>query len=426
MKSPFLVHRIEHCPIEQLLTNPKNARVHPDPQIAQLAASIAEFGFVTAVLIGPDNEIICGHGRVLAARTLGLTEVPVIVLDHLTPTQRRALVIADNRLALGSSWNEDMLGRELAALRDEDVDLDLLGFDDQELAQLLAAEESADELTDEDAVPEMPQVPVTRTGDLVMLGNHRLLVGDANEESAHRRVMAGEFADLVFTDLPYNTAYTGYTKDRLTIEGDRMSRVEFEGFLKASFQSYRSVVKHDASLYVCHPWLWQREFQTALEQAGFTARCQLIWAKNTFAWGFGRYKFQHEPIFYCHVAGQKDAWYGNKAQSSLWEENKPAASRLHPTMKPTQLVERALMNSSRRGDILVDLFAGAGSVLIACERKGRKARLMEIDPKYADCIVSRWQKFTGKKAVMDDGRPYDDLARERRLDPCVALLQDAA
>ena len=167
-------------------------------------------------------------------------------------------------------------------------------------------------------------------------------------------------------------------------------------------------------------------FKTALEQAGFAVRCQLIWAKNTFAWGFGRYKFQHEPIFYCHVDGQKDRWHGNKSQSSLWEENKPAASRLHPTMKPTQLVERALMNSSRRGDIVVDLFAGAGSVLIACERKGRKARLMEIDPKYADCIVSRWQKFTGKKAVMDDGRPYDDLARERRLDLCVALLQDAA
>jgi ParB-like chromosome segregation protein Spo0J len=209
MQSPFLVHRIEHCPIEKLLANPKNARVHQDPQVAQLAASIAEFGFVTAVLIGPDNEIICGHGRVLSRAHAWLTEVPVIVLDHLSPTQRRALVIADNQLALGSTWDEEMLTRELAALRDEDVDLDILGFEDQELAQLLAAEESADDLTDEDAVPGIPQVPVTRTGDLVMLGNHRLIVGDANDESAHRRVMADELADLVFTDLPYNSAYTG-------------------------------------------------------------------------------------------------------------------------------------------------------------------------------------------------------------------------
>jgi DNA modification methylase len=174
-------------------------------------------------------------------------------------------------------------------------------------------------------------------------------------------------------------------------------------------------LKPGASLYVCHSSSWQREFQNALEHAGFEVRCQIIWAKNTFAWGFGRYKFQHEPIFYCHVAEQSDTWYGDKSQCTLWQENKPAANRLHPTMKPVELVERALMNSSKTGDIVVDLFGGAGSTLIGCERRGRKARLMELDPKYGDVIVQRWREYTGKEAVLEgDGRSFDEVARERR------------
>ena len=175
-----------------------------------------------------------------------------------------------------------------------------------------------------------------------------------------------------------------------------MSDAEFKQFLEAAFRSCRTAVKPGASLYVCHSSSWQREFQNALEAAGFEVRCQIIWAKNTFAWGFGRYKFQHEPIFYCHVAGQKDPWYGDKSQSTLWEEKKPAANRIHPTAKPVELIERALLNSSKAGDIVADLFGGSGSTLIACERRGRKARLMEIDPKYADCIVRRFQEYTGK------------------------------
>jgi DNA modification methylase len=174
------------------------------------------------------------------------------------------------------------------------------------------------------------------------------------------------------------------------------------------------VVKPGASLYVCHPSSWQREFQNALESAGFEVRCQIIWAKNTFAWGFGRYKFQHEPLFYCHVAGQKDAWYGDRSQSTLWEENKPSANRLHPTMKPVELVERALVNSSKAGDLILDLFGGSGSTLIGCERRGRKARLMEIDPRYADVIVRRYQGYSGQFAVLDcDGRCFDDIREER-------------
>ncbi len=194
-----------------------------------------------------------------------------------------------------------------------------------------------------------------------------------------------------------------------------MSPERFTGFLQEAFLSLRSSSKPGASLYVCHSSSWQREFQNALEAAGFAVRCQIIWAKNTFAWGFGRYKFQHEPIFYCHVVGQSDAWYGDKSQATLWEENKPAANRLHPTMKPVELIERALVNSSKAGDIVVDLFGGSGSTLIGCERKGRKARLMEVDAKYVDCAIRRWQDYTGKAAVLEeDGRSFEEIRSDRR------------
>ncbi len=413
MQSPFLVRDIEHWPIDKLLPYANNARLHSEAQVAQIAASLDEFGFVNPILVGPDHQIIAGHARVAAARKNGLAEVPVIVLGHLSPTQRQALVIADNRLALGASWDEDMLARELATLRDQNLDLSILGFEDQELAELLAAEQSPDGLTDEDAIPAIPDTAVTRRGDRWELGGHQLLVGDAIVANDVQQLMSGDAADLVFTDLPYNVGYEGYTEDRLTIEGDRMSREQFEQFLQASFRSYRSIVKPSASLYVCHSSSWQREFQNAIEQAGFAVRCQLIWAKNTFAWGFGRYKFRHEPLFYCHIQGQKDAWFGDKSQSTLWEENKPAANRLHPTMKPVELTERALVNSSRRGDLVVDLFAGSGSTLLACERLGRRARVMEIDPQYADCILLRWQQYTGKRATLA-GCDYDEMAQQRR------------
>ena len=209
--------------------------------------------------------------------------------------------------------------------------------------------------------------------------------------------------------------YEGYTEDRLKIKGDKMTPDQFHEFLLATFSSYRRIAKPGASMYVCHSCSWQREFQNAMESAGFEVRCQIVWAKNTFAWGFGRYKFQHEPIFYTHVAGHKDPWYGDKSQSTLWEEKKPSANRIHPTAKPVELVERALVNSSKAGDIVADLFGGSGSTLIACERRGRKARLMELDPKYADCIARRWQDYTGKQAILAaDGRTFDVIAEVRR------------
>ena len=305
---------------------------------------------------------------------------------------------------------------ELAALREESFDLNLVGFDDEDLARLLAAADAAEGLTDEDAVPDVSEAPIAVPGDLWLLGkDHRLLVGDATVQTDVQRLMGGDMADLVFIDTPYNCAYAGYTQEHLTIQNDRMSNTEFKQFLEAVFRSCRAAIKSGASLYACHSSSWQREFQNALEAAGFEVRCQIIWAKNTFAWGFGRYKFQHEPIFYCHVAGETDPWYGDKSQSTLWQENKPAANRLHPTMKPVELVERALVNSSKAGDICGDFCAGAGSTLIACERRGRKARLIEIDPKYAQVIIVRWQQYSGKSATLDgDGRTFEEIAQQRR------------
>jgi site-specific DNA-methyltransferase (adenine-specific) len=226
--------------------------------------------------------------------------------------------------------------------------------------------------------------------------------------------MGDEKADVAFLDPPYNVNYEGYTEDRLTIQGDRMSDSDFKQFLEATFRSWRTALKPGASLYVCHASSVQREFQNALEMGGFEVRCQIIWAKNTFAWGFGRYKFQHEPLFYCHLAGQSDAWYGDKSQSTLWQENKPAASRAHPTMKPVELISRALANSSKAGDLVLDLFAGSASTMVACEKAGRNARLCEIDPKYTDVGIRRWEEFTGGDAILDgDGRTFVQIAAER-------------
>jgi DNA modification methylase len=386
-----------------------------DSAVDRMDASIQEFGFAVPMLCRSTGEIVDGHLRFKSARRLGLQELPVVLCDHWTEGQVKAFRLLVNRSVAWAEWDTDLLGAELLDLKARNVDLDLTGFEDVELARLLAAQNSTDGLTDEDAVPEIPKNPVSVRGDLWTLGNHKLLVGDATDGADVATLMAGDAADLIFSDPPYNSAYEGYTKDKLTIQNDDMSPEQFDRFLRDSFASFRTVVKPGASLYICHSSSFQREFQNALEAAGFEVRCQIIWAKNTFAWGFGRYKFRHEPIFYCHVAGQKDAWYGDKSQSTLWEENKPAANRLHPTMKPVELIERALLNSSKAGDLVADLFGGSGSTLIACERRNRKARLMELDPRYADVICQRFQEYVGKAVVLDgDGRTFEEITRERR------------
>ena len=407
---------VEMWPIGRLVPYLRNPRKN-DAAVDRMCGSIQQFGFKVPCLVRSDGEVVDGHLRLKAARKLGITEIPIVLCDEWSPAQVKAFRLMVNRSVGWAEWDEEMLGLELLELKGLDFDLDLTGFDSNELDNYLAGVDATPGLTDEDAAPEPPETPVSRAGDLWMLGNHRVLCGDATNPADIERLMQVERADLVFTDPPYNVDYTGYTKQKLTLKGDRMPEDEFRRFLRTSFDNYRTVIKPGASLYVCHASSVQRDFQDAIESAGFEVRCQIIWAKNTFAWGFGRYKFQHEPIYYCHVAGESDAWYGDKSQSTLWVEKKPAANREHPTMKPVELIERALPNSSKAGDLVVDLFAGSGSTLIACEHRDRNARLMEIDPKYADVIVQRWQEYTGKSATLEGaGRTFAEIASERTSD----------
>jgi DNA modification methylase len=403
--------KIELWPVERLIPYARNALKITQIAVDAVALSIERFGFVQPIVVDKEGVICIGHVRRLAAMKLKLTEVPVHVADYLSPSQIRQLRLMDNRSHENVDWDRDLLGSELLELQALGLDLTVTGFGFDELNTLMS--ELPKGLTDEDAVPNIHEVCVTASGDLWVMGNHRLLCGDATEVSDVERLMCGETADLVFTDPPYNVDYEGYTEDRLKIDGDRMTPEKFREFLRAAFVNYRNLTKPGGSMYVCHSSLWQRDFQDAIELAGFDVRCQIIWAKNTFAWGFGRYKFQHEPIFYAHVTGQRDPWYGDKSQSTLWTEKKPAANRVHPTSKPVELVDRALINSSKSGDIVADLFGGSGSTLIACERRIRMARMMEIDPRYADCIVRRWQEFSGKEAVLADGRRFEAVAAER-------------
>ena len=309
--------RIEYWPIDRLIPYARNPRRN-DSAVERMCSSIREFGFKIPVLARSSGEIVDGHLRLKAARKLGITEIPVITCDEWSPAQVKAFRLLVNRSATWADFDEELLALELQDIQAADFDLSLTGFNDDEIQRLLTDQESLTGLTDEDAAPALPDHPVTRIGDVWILGSHRLRCGDATSQLDVMELMAGEAADMVFTDLPYNVDYEGYTKDHLKIKGDRLSPEQFNQFLASSFASYRGVVKLGASMYVCHPSLFQREFQTALERSGFEVRCQIIWAKNTFAWGFGRYKFQHEPIFYSHVAGESDAWYGDKSQSTLW------------------------------------------------------------------------------------------------------------
>jgi DNA modification methylase len=397
---------IEQWPVSRPIPYARNARKIPQKAVDKVAASIQEFSFRQPIVVDTKGVIIAGHTRLLAAKKLGLETVPVHVAEGLTEGQVKAYRLMDNRSHEEADWDFELIAAELSDLQALAVDFSLTGFDTAELKDILEQDPKAG-LTDEDAAPEATENPTTVRGDVWLLGDHRVLCGDAVDEADIAKLMAGEQADLVFTDPPYNVAYEGYTEDKLTIKNDAMSAEEFRQFLKDTFVSYRMATKTGASMYICHPSLYQREFQEAIEHAGFDVRCQIIWAKNTFAWGFGRYKFQHEPIFYCHVKNESDAWYGDKTQSTLWQEKKPAANRLHPTMKPVELIERALVNSSKKDDIVLDLFGGSGSTLIAAERMGRKARLLELDPRYVDVIVTRWQQFTGKVAVhAETGEPF--------------------
>ncbi|MBU3069236.1 site-specific DNA-methyltransferase [Aestuariicella sp. G3-2] len=406
------VESVEHWSLQRLIPYAKNARTHDDTQVSQIAGSIAEFGFVNPILVGDDNVIIAGHGRLMAAQQLGLDTVPVIVLHHLTEAQRRALVIADNKIAENAGWNDELLKLELEELGDLGFDLDLIGFSEEELDELLGNDEQSGE-SDEDEIPEVEDEPVSRHGDVWVLGDHRLLCGDSTSKQDLEKLMSGELADMAFTDPPYNVDYGNNAKDKMRGKDRRIMNDnlgdDFYKFLKDALTNLLSVTK--GACYIAMSSSELDTLQKAFRDAGGKWSTFIVWAKNTFTLGRSDYQRQYEPILYGWREGNDHFWCGARDQGDVWFFNKPVKNDLHPTMKPVELVERALRNSSKSRDIVLDLFGGSGSTLIACEKTGRAARLIELDPKYVDVIVRRWQDYSGEQAIREsDELSFDEVA----------------
>ena len=426
MSEPWLSTHIERWPTEKLVPYARNARTHSEEQVAQIAASIVEFGFTNPILAGSDGVIVAGHGRLAAAQKLGLDTVPVVVLDHLTPTQRRALIIADNRIAENAGWDDAMLRIELQSLQEDGFNLDITGFDADALAEIMAGEETTvDGQTDDDAVPDVPATPISRPGDVWEMGNHRLVCGDATDPKSYDLLMADAQANMVFTDPPYNVDYANSAKDKMRgkdrpILNDNLG----DGFYDFLLAALTPMLERCAgATYIAMSSSELDTLQQAFRAAGGKWSTFIIWAKNTFTLGRADYQRQYEPILYGWPEGQNRHWCGDRDQGDVWNIKKPQKNDLHPTMKPVELVERAIRNSSRPGDIVLDPFGGSGTTLIAAEKSGRIGWLIELDPKYVDVIVRRWQDWSGQEAYREaDAVKFNDLAALAG----VAVTTDAA
>lgn len=391
---------IRQVKVEALIPYAKNSRTHDDAQVAQIAASIKEFGWTNPILVDGEHGIIAGHGRLMAARKLGMAEVPVIELKDLTETQKKAYIIADNRLALNAGWDNNMLTIELNELLEDKFSLELLGFNDDELNALLNPTEVNEGLVDEDEVPEPPPEPITKLGDIWILGNHRLMCGDSTQIDQLEKLCNSRQVDMWLTDPPYNVAYEGKTKDALTIQNDSMSNDSFRQFLRDAYVAADVVMKPGAVFYIWHADSEGYNFRGAAFDAGWKVRQCLIWKKSTIVMGRQDYHWKHEPCLYGWKEGAGHLWAADRKQSTILEFDKPSRNGEHPTMKPVALFEYQMLNNTKGGDIVLDSFGGSGTTMIAAEKNGRVGYLMEFDPKYCDVIVKRWENFTGKKAVL--------------------------
>jgi DNA modification methylase len=412
--------RVESIPLDRVLPYAANARTHPDEQVAQIAASIAEFGFNVPVLLDDAGVLIAGHGRVLAARRLGLDAVPAIRLGHLTEAQARAYRIADNQIALNSGWDETLLAEELRALHAEDVDLGLLGFDRETLDRLLddtslEEDEATAEAADQPA-PEPPVVPVTRPGNLWLLGRHRLLCGDATSAVDVARLLDGARPHLMVTDPPYGVDYDPAWRNEAGVSTTlRTGKVTNDD--RADWREAWSLFPGDVA-YVWHAGVHARTVIESLEAAGFAIRSQIVWAKPRLVLGRGDYHWQHEPCLYAVRKGATGHWQGARDQTTLWQIAmvgvEDDAETVHGTQKPLECMRRPILNNSAPGEAVYDPFLGSGTTLIAAELTGRACVAMEIDPRYCDVVIERWQRLTGSAAILDgDGRSFADLKDQR-------------
>lgn len=392
--------QITYKPTADLIPYARNSRTHDDAQVAQIAASIKEFGWTNPILLDGSNGIIAGHGRVLAAQKLGETEVPTIELSHMDENQKRAYIIADNKLALNAGWDNEMLALEIADLKDAGYDLGLTGFSADELDAMNP--EVIEGLTDEDAVPDVPDEPKTKLGDIYKLGNHRLMCGDSTSVDAVTKLTRGGGVDMLLTDPPYNVAYEGKTKESLTIQNDSMGDDQFRQFLRDAFVTADTVMKKGAVFYIWHADSEGYNFRGACQDAGWKVRQCLIWKKSSMVMGRQDYHWKHEPCLYGWKEGAGHLWATDRKQTTILEFDKPSRNGEHPTMKPVALFEYQLLNNTKGGDIVLDLFGGSGTTMLAAEKHGRHAMLMELDPKYCDVIVKRWEEFTGLQAELVD------------------------
>ena len=375
--------------LEELKPYENNPRKN-DEAVDYVANSIKEFGFKVPIIIDKNGVIIAGHTRYKASQQLGLSKVPCIIADDLTEEQVRAFRLADNKVSEIADWDFDLLGQELADIQDIDMsmfDFDLSSLDDEEEKEII----------EDDYEVEIPEEPKAKYGDIYQLGNHRLMCGDSTKEKDVAKLMNGEKADMVFTDPPYNVAYDGGSKKREKIKNDKINN--FYNFLYDFYYNCYNIMKNGSPIYVCHSELERINFTKAFLDVGFKLSSIIIWAKNNSTFSMNKdYKQKHEPIIYGWK-GTNHLWQGGNCEDTLWEIKRPSKSELHPTMKPIDLCSRAIKNSSKKGAIVYESFGGSGSTLIACEQLNRNCYIMELEPKYVDVIIKRWQDFTGEKAI---------------------------
>jgi site-specific DNA-methyltransferase (adenine-specific) len=393
--------------VSELIPYINNSRTHSEEQVTQIVSSIKEFGFTNPILIDQDNSIIAGHGRLQAVKRLGLEEVPCIVISGLSKTQIKALIIADNQLALNAGWDLEKLSVEIEGLEDDKFDISILGFDDKFLNSL---NEEKKGLTEDDSVPDLNDVSKSKLGDIWILGDHKLMCGDSTNADDVSKLFKEQKADLYLTDPPYNVNYEGKTKDKLTIKNDKQDNDSFQLFLTDAFTNAFNCMKLGASFYVWHSDSEGLYFRLALINSSFKLRQTLIWAKNSMVMGRQDYHWQHEPCLYGWKDGSSHSWYSDRKQTTLLNFNRPTSSKLHPTMKPVDLISYLINNSSKQGDLIYDSFLGSGTTIISCEKLQRSCYGLEFDPKYCDVIIQRWQQFTGKEAIHEQsGKTYNSI-----------------
>lgn len=391
------IAEVQEVTVSLLKPYENNAKQQGKEQIEKLKSSILEFGFLTPCLIDREYNIIAGHGRVMAAKELGMEAVPCVFIEGLTEAQRRAYILADNRLGELGEWDMDLVNCELLALLDMDFDISLTGFDQLCLTEF----EEMPDIVEDDYSEDVESR--CKTGDVWELGEHRLICGDSTDVNVIIKLMDGESADLLLTDPPYNVDYTGKTKDALKIQNDSMENEAFRNFLKEAFISADNVMRPGASFYIWHADSEGYNFRGACNDAGWKVRQCLIWVKNSMVMGRQDYQWQHEPCLYGWKEGASHDWYSDRKQTTTLDFNKPTKSELHPTMKPVELFAYLIKNSSKKGQIVLDTFGGSGTTIIACEQLDRRGFMVELDPHYCDVIINRWETLTGRGAVLVNG-----------------------